>query len=305
MNENSTAPRPSAPLAIVVPVYNRAGIVGRTLESIQSQTLRPLHIVLVDNGSTDGTADVLRQWADDVSDDDFFVDIIECAVPGAAAARNAGLERVGSEWVMFFDSDDTMPAGHAAGIIAAAGSTGADMVGFDVTECTGKKRRTLRFCPHAGREQHDNLFGGMSTQRWAARTALVRLAGGWNDGVTYWDDIELGARMLAQKPAIARTRALGVSVYAGGDGITSAAVGRPGQCLPALQSIERTLSPVVGAAKARHMCMVKLAIECGLADRDGGRIGRKLLKAHRPDRRAYAAYLYTRAGLRGAARLFV
>lgn len=49
-------------LTIVIPVYNRAGIVGRTLESVQRQTLRPLRVVLVDNNSTDATPEVLRAW---------------------------------------------------------------------------------------------------------------------------------------------------------------------------------------------------------------------------------------------------
>ncbi|MGN0223934.1 MAG: glycosyltransferase family 2 protein, partial [Muribaculaceae bacterium] len=51
-------------LTIVIPVYNRATIVERTLASVAAQTLRPLSVVLVDNNSTDGTLSVLQRWAE-------------------------------------------------------------------------------------------------------------------------------------------------------------------------------------------------------------------------------------------------
>ena len=51
-----------AKLTIVIPVKDRAGIVDATLDSVHKQRLRPLDVVLVDNGSTDGTLAVLQAW---------------------------------------------------------------------------------------------------------------------------------------------------------------------------------------------------------------------------------------------------
>ena len=53
-----------SPVTIVIPVYNRAHTIARTLRSIDTQTLRPAHVILVDNNSSDNSVDVMRAWAD-------------------------------------------------------------------------------------------------------------------------------------------------------------------------------------------------------------------------------------------------
>ena len=298
----------AARVAIVVPVFNRAEVVSRTLDSIARQTLRPLHVVLVDNASVDDTGRVLRRWAEEMSAPDFRVDVLDCPRPGAAAARNVGLAAVTEPWVMFFDSDDSMPPGHAAAVAALPDDV--DIAGWNVREVgptlAGSDGATDgRILTFVGRNpQADNLFhGGMATQRWAARTELVRRVGAWNEDIRYWDDIELGARMLAQT---ARIRHLGdseVKVYVSGDSITSGAAGSPSKTLPALDAIAKTLAPIVGGSRARQWCRVKLAIECGLADRGGLRDGLTLLQSQTSSLKALAAYYYTRAGHRGASRI--
>ena len=292
----------NAAIAIVCPVYNRADIVMPTLRSFAAQTLRPLRIILVDNASTDDTLAVLQQWAHEVSAPDFTVDILQCATPGAAAARNAGLEAVAEPWTMFFDSDDIMPPTHAANVLRQ--TDGTDIVGWNVDGISDGASHRLSFL-RPGKEQYDNLFhGGMATQRWAARTALLRKVDGWNPQVRYWDDIELGARLLAQNPSIRHLGDSGIKVMDSATSITRSATGRPEMATLALQSIEATLSPVIGARKARLWCITKLAIECGIADREGQRTGLRLLNSiGNIPRRAMWAYRHTRAGLPGAARI--
>lgn len=189
-------------LTVVIPVYNRAEIVGRTLRSVESQTLRPLRVVLVDNGSTDGTVEVLRRWRERVSAPDFTVDVVSEPSAGAAAARNAGLAMVDTPWVMFFDSDDTMRPEHCRRAMRAA-AEGADIVGWDVALHIPDGERRGRFV--GARAFFDNIFhGGMATLRWCVRTDFIRRAGGWNPAALVWDDIELGTRMLAAKPLVRR-----------------------------------------------------------------------------------------------------
>lgn len=182
-------------LSIVVPVRNRAAIVGRTLDAIEAQTLRPLKVVLVDNDSTDDTVAVLERWKEHAAADDFEVVLLSEHVAGAAAARNTGLAAVDTPWVMFFDSDDTMTPDHCAKAMDDARRSGADIVGWDAEMrfANGRKRGVF-----ADRHLHfNNLFHGtFATQRWCARTDMVRRAGGWNPDALLWDDIELGARMI-------------------------------------------------------------------------------------------------------------
>lgn len=289
-------------LAIVIPVYNRAGIVERTLASLAAQTLRPLHVVLVDNASTDSTLEVLLSWRDSVQTDGFIVDVLQCPTPGAAAARNMGLSAVKEPWTMFFDSDDTMPPTHAEKVVGHI--NGTDVIGWDVEEINGNKSRLLPFV-HQGKENYDNLFhGGMATQRWAARTELFKSAGRWDETVRYWDDIELGARILARKPLVTNIGFSGIKVIISDTSITNSAVGKPEMSLNALRLIEGTLAKEIGAQKAKLWCLTKLAIECGVTDRNGSRTGKRLLSAI-PDipKSVRWAYLHTRSGLPGAARI--
>ena len=88
-------------ITIIIPVYNRAGIVGPTLDAVAAQTWRPLNVILVDNASTDNTLQVLNQWKKSVERPDFKVEVIEERTPGASAARNAGLRRATTRWTMF------------------------------------------------------------------------------------------------------------------------------------------------------------------------------------------------------------
>ena len=86
-------------VSVILPVYNRGGWVGRAVESVLSQTHRPLELLVVDDGSTDETRSVLEGFGPRVT-------ILEQPHAGAEAARNLGLERARGEFVAFIDSDD-------------------------------------------------------------------------------------------------------------------------------------------------------------------------------------------------------
>lgn len=302
----TTMPQPmKAPLAIVVPVYNRAHIVERTLQSIARQTLRPLHVIVVNNNSTDNTAAVLQNWQKSHNSSDLRIDVIDCGRRGAAAARNAGLALVTEPYVMFFDSDDIMLPEHCE--LLCRNLAHADLVGRDVElYIDGAYVKTL---PFFGTDmQWNNLFhGAMATQRWAASTDLVRRAGGWNENIHYWDDIELGARMLALAPQLRRIEGCGVRVNYTPESITGRADADPSRALAPLAAIEQTLAPVTGKAKAHRWAALKAAVEFGLCARAGSKAGseafRNMARTTGMPLSARAAYALTRMGLPGAARL--
>ncbi len=87
-------------ISVVIPTHNRRERVQDAVRTVQAQTLAPLEIIVVDDGSTDGTADVLG--------DEFpGVCVIRQANAGVSAARNAGIAAARGEWIAFLDSDDT------------------------------------------------------------------------------------------------------------------------------------------------------------------------------------------------------
>lgn len=257
-------------ISIVVPVFNRAEIVGDTLASLASQTLRPLEVILVDNASTDATAEVLRHWQAGQASSGIDVAVTTCTIPGAAAARNAGLARARGEWIMFFDSDDIMPAGHAAFAAAAIEAhPTADIIGWDCTtvEVDGRRNRA-RF--GSSKLQWNNLFRGyMATQRWCARRTLLEAVGGWRQDMRYWDDIELGARLLARAGEVVYAGRSGVEVRQRLRSITGDYSSAPISRIDApLAAIADTLRPIIGE-RADRWVDLKRAIEYGVMARAG------------------------------------
>lgn len=188
-----------APLTVVIPVYNRAHTLGRTLRSLDAQTVAPEAVVLVDNASTDSSMQLMREWAEGKS----WVKIVSESTPGACHARNRGLREVKTEWTMFFDSDDEMLPRHIADFAREIRlNPDADILGRDIiAEKDGAPRR-LYFSSVSPLFNH--IFrGSLSTQRYIARTRLFRECGGWNSGLPAWNDYELGFRLLLRSPHIA------------------------------------------------------------------------------------------------------
>lgn len=94
---------PENPLvSVIVPVYNAAQYVHKCLDSILEQTYTNLDIVLVDDGSTDGCAEIL----DDYAARDARIQVIHQPNGGVSAARNTGLDAARGDCIAWLDSDD-------------------------------------------------------------------------------------------------------------------------------------------------------------------------------------------------------
>lgn len=185
-------------VSIVIPVYNRASLIGRCLDSVFAQTHRPLKVYVVDNASSDDTAEVAGRWIDTCNDPDFDIRLLRETRPGAAAARNCGLERVDTEYVIFFDSDDEMLPDLVEKAVAAAGK--ADIVYWKtkVISLDGRRKTMPQYTRGLLRRQIYNC--ALFTLNHMVRTDFVREAGAWNPEARVWDDWELGIRLLALNP---------------------------------------------------------------------------------------------------------
>lgn len=88
-------------VSVVIPTYSRLGFLGRALASVKSQTFDDYEIIVVDDGSSDGTSEFVRKLSDPR---------IRClrhaSNRGAPAARNTGCEAARGAWIAFLDSDD-------------------------------------------------------------------------------------------------------------------------------------------------------------------------------------------------------
>lgn len=191
-----TSKRQDKKLTIVVPVFNRAGIVVRTLQSIASQDrIEEARLILVDNNSTDNSRDVMEKWIESTAPSRLDVVLTDEPTPGAAAARNRGLDLTETEWIMFFDSDDVMDQGHISNILTAIDRDDADIVGWPLRQqLPSGKWHSARFSDKNVVWNH-LAHGILSTQRYAARTKLVVDCGKWDPTVRGWNDLEIGLRL--------------------------------------------------------------------------------------------------------------
>ncbi|CAN5556586.1 hypothetical protein BH10PSE14_BH10PSE14_30190 [soil metagenome] len=107
-------------VSVIIPNYNRAGMIGETIANMEQQTLTPHEIIVVDDGSSDGSVDYLRSLGDRIR-----LVVQENAGPGAA--RNAGLAIATGDYVQFFDSDDLCTPDKIECQASALEQSGADI----------------------------------------------------------------------------------------------------------------------------------------------------------------------------------
>ncbi len=113
-----------AKVSVVVPVYNVERYLGECLDSLLGQTLKDIEVICVDDGSTDGSAKLLADYAAK----DHRVKVLRLSHAGAGAARNQGLDVAGGEYVFFCDADDWLD-GNALGVLhRLAKDSAADIV---------------------------------------------------------------------------------------------------------------------------------------------------------------------------------
>jgi glycosyltransferase involved in cell wall biosynthesis len=107
-------------ISVIIPAFNRAALLPQTLRSLLAQTVPAAEILVVDDGSTDGTAEVAEAFGPPVR-------VIRQANAGPGAARNAGFLASTGKFIHFFDSDDlALPDKHEVQL-AALEKSGADI----------------------------------------------------------------------------------------------------------------------------------------------------------------------------------
>ncbi len=112
-------------VSIIIPVYNAAATIGCLVNKILSENHVAIELIVVDDGSTDGTGSIIRQIHDD------RLILIEQANQGVYAARNTALALHQGEWVIFLDADDDIADGFIEKRWQAASALQADVMIFN------------------------------------------------------------------------------------------------------------------------------------------------------------------------------
>lgn len=183
-------------VSVIIPAFNQEALLPQCLRSVLSQPLQPLEVLVVDDGSTDGTAHVAEAFARQ----DARVRLVRQANQGAGAARNLGLRRATGQYVHFLDADDWLvPDAYAHWQAAVARHPQAELVFANFQQVdtqSGQVRPVNAYAlePEACRtgdfeQLQEWLLKGpvMPWSRWCAR-AFIQSLGAEFDAIGFAND---------------------------------------------------------------------------------------------------------------------
>lgn len=191
-------------VSVVIPCHNVEGLVEHALDSVLAQDHPTLEVILVDDGSTDGTIAVIDRYVHRFPD---RFQLIVQANQGAAAARNVGLKTCTGDYVQFLDADDVIFPDKISGQVRLVEEQGLpDLVVGDYEQVMPNGLlltvRALHDKPWAALIR--TRKGTTSSALWKRET-LMQL-GGWNEALASSQDYELMFRLLKHGGQVAWDR---------------------------------------------------------------------------------------------------
>jgi succinoglycan biosynthesis protein ExoO len=191
--------------SIILPTFNRRALLEESLESILRQTHRPLEVVVVDDGSTDGTDGMAAPWEERGGEAGVSVVWLRQENRGVSAARNRGLEASSGGFVLFHDSDDLLEPDRIALQIARLQKTGADLCAGSLHRFTPDGTIVSRYTPEA--VSQDRLTAiEIKKMHWGTpaftyrRSALDPVR--WDETLSCAEDIDFNFRVLEQRVTV-------------------------------------------------------------------------------------------------------
>jgi glycosyltransferase involved in cell wall biosynthesis len=202
---------------VVISLYNKEKFVAATIETVLAQTFAEWRLFVVDDGSVDRGADIVRQY------DDPRIRLIQQANEGVGPARNAGIRAGTAEWIAFLDADDLWNADHLeeldtlrrsfpqAALIGCAFERFSGIAAPKQRSAGSGKRRLARYFAECARGRE--LF---LTSSAAVRRSTIQEVGGF-EPLPGNEDVELWARLALHGPvAVSSKRTANYRVATGG-----------------------------------------------------------------------------------------
>jgi len=212
---------PGEPLiSVVIPGYNCAVTLERTLGSVFGQSHRNLEVILVDDGSTDETVRLARG----IASHEKRLHLVTQSNQGPGPARNNGLRHAKGEFIAFLDSDDYWDSECLFKLVNAATLSGADIVycGWQNTGLAKEKGKPFIPPDYGNADKVETFLGGC---RWPIHAALSRKSaiddvGGFDEQWTSCMDYDLWLRMATTHRIELYPEVLAYYVHHAGEQIT-------------------------------------------------------------------------------------
>jgi GT2 family glycosyltransferase len=184
----------SVTVAVIIPTYNRGSLVRRAIESVLAQTRPADEIIVVDDGSTDDTHEVVESYGQ--------VRLISKPNGGLSSARNAGVEASNSEWLAFLDDDDWFSPEMLSNQVAAIRCKPHTDLSYTATvrvDATGRELNRT----HVNHRQPTHPLRSMVRENFAhpsavcIRRSAIASAGLFDTNVRLCEDVDLWLRLAA------------------------------------------------------------------------------------------------------------
>lgn len=200
-------------ITVIIPAYNNASYLTRCLDSCLSQTLKEIEILVVDDGSSDGTPGLLE----DYRKKDLRIHVIRTRNNGVVAARKQGVTAATGQYLFFLDSDDELLPDALSLLLREAVRTGADIVTGGFIRIFPGGRQIERMLPVQGKVSKPAfvtaLFQECSFYLWGRlyrKTAFT--AGSWDlpPSMILGEDMAILSRLVDRAESVA---VISVPVY--------------------------------------------------------------------------------------------
>lgn len=274
-----------AKLSVVTPFYNVEDYLGDALESLARQTFRDLEVIMVDDGSTDSSALIAKEYA--ARDPRFR--LIQQPNAGPGPARNAGIREAGGEYLAFFDGDDLLAPHAYERLITSLEKTGSDFAAGGCTKFNSaglirswlhdRPFRKNRYRTHVSRFPlllQDRTVWNKVFRRsfWDAHDCLAFPGGLYED-----PPVAIRAHVLATRVDVVKDVIYYWRVRDTGELSTTQRSLEPG-------NIEQRMAAVssVGAFLTEHAPALKTAFDCSVLRGDFALLARACEFASEPDR---------------------
>lgn len=194
-------------ISVIIPNYNRESLIGETIANLLAQSLPPHEIIVVDDGSTDKSVEVIRSFGGKVK-------LIEQANQGPGTARNAGLKIASGEFIQFQDSDDLFCLNKLEAQARSLQADAADIcfspwvkLKFSGKNVSLEDQVLQQKMPPTGLSLPCWWLRGWSTvfQSLLFRRSFLEKVGGYRTDLMPSEDTELFFRLLTSNPKVAFT----------------------------------------------------------------------------------------------------
>lgn len=193
-------------VSIIIPVYNKEKYLDKTIESVLNQSFTDYELIFVNDGSTDGSLDVIRHYA---VDDDRII-ILNIQNGGVSNARNTGMDRASGRWIQFLDGDDIIDPFYLFSAVKKAEEEETDILFTDfimkdasgnlVKEVCSEKEGRVDFeqlCVDFMQLQYRNGFFGFISNKLFRRSLLKETKASFDREIKLAEDLDFYVQLYS------------------------------------------------------------------------------------------------------------